>query len=369
MNKLLRILAVLAIFSLLGGLGWMLMQIASPPVDDATRLAVLSVTVSPAEIEPGSSVNIRCLIRNPYSEPLYINDPPQALFYLRQQGQRIILGQYFEEEILKNPQRNPLMKHGAVPHAATLAAGTELERSFRLATTPLQEGTFEVVVTLGCSSKPRSHYLVEGAEYELPELVDRFLEWQQRAESPPVQLILTKNPSATASSTPDQSHDQNSPAATMPMDTEAVQFAALSAMVTEAVTARSAGRLAEAEEMLLRAQSLATARLKPLHPVHAIIHGNLGILYTVAGKPQEAESHFTRAQRVALHAFGPQHPETARTSLNLAGFLLSQERTDEAVLLLDGTMEALGDLDTRGVELDNLYNAAKTALEKLKPGL
>lgn len=370
MNRFLRIVAVLAILGLLAGMGWMLRQIAAPPAEDSARLPLLSVSLTPARSVSGSAVEVRCRIRNPHAIPVYINAPPQALYYLRQQGKRIILEQDFSEEILKNPQRNPLVNHGGIPRAEDIAPGTERERLFMLRTASLEAGTYEVVVSLGCSPESRSQYLVDGAAYDLPELVDRFLDWQHRVESPPVILTLEPAGSRSGDSPEDRSSTAVNPGPmSLPLDTEAVQFAALSTMVEEAAVARNAGRLAEAEELLLRAQSLAGARLKPLHPAQAIIHGNLGILYTVAGKPEEAESHFTRAQRVALHSLGPQHPETARTSLNLAGFLLGQQRTEEAMLLLDGTVEALGDLKTREVELENLYNAAHAALEKLKTGL
>jgi tetratricopeptide (TPR) repeat protein len=106
------------------------------------------------------------------------------------------------------------------------------------------------------------------------------------------------------------------------------------------------GKLAEAEEMYLRALKGYEKALGPEHTSTLLIVNNLGGLYSDQGKRAEAEEMYLRALMGYEKALGPEHTSTLNTVGNLGNLYSKQGKLAEAeemyLRALKGYEKALG---------------------------
>ncbi|KAF2025710.1 hypothetical protein EK21DRAFT_75787 [Setomelanomma holmii] len=117
------------------------------------------------------------------------------------------------------------------------------------------------------------------------------------------------------------------------------------------------GKLAEAEQMFLRALRGYKAALGPEHTSTLHTVNNLGILYKNQGKPTEAEQMYLRALRGYKAALGPGHMSTLNTVNNLGALYYNQGKLAEAEQMyeraLRGKEAALGPEHTSTLDTVN----------------
>jgi CHAT domain-containing protein/tetratricopeptide (TPR) repeat protein len=96
---------------------------------------------------------------------------------------------------------------------------------------------------------------------------------------------------------------------------------------------REAGRLAEAEPLIVRAAAAYERAHGPEHPMVATALNNLAFLYEKQGRYAEAEPAYRRSLAIREAAEGPEHPAVANLLNNLAALHRAQGRYAEALEL------------------------------------
>lgn len=95
------------------------------------------------------------------------------------------------------------------------------------------------------------------------------------------------------------------------------------------------GRLGEAEAEHRAALSIRERALGPTHPKVAQSHNNLAIVLQELERPLEAEAHHRTALKLRRDALDDRHPHVASSLHNLAVNLIGQDRSEEAIDLLE----------------------------------
>lgn len=102
------------------------------------------------------------------------------------------------------------------------------------------------------------------------------------------------------------------------------------------------GNYVKAEALNLRALEIRERALGPEHPDFAATQDSLGVLYRRMGKASKAEVFYRNALAVNEKKMGPNHPEVANNLLNLATSLVTQDKPDHALPLMQ-----------RGLDIEN----------------
>lgn len=190
--RLSRLLLVVAIAGCAFAAFRLVADLAAPDAADRDPRAPHTAIAADKTVYPlHAVVRLSVEVTNPGTVPVWVNDPVDDLFLVLEDGDRVTVTQHFPEEVLKDRQANPFIGRGDLPAARKLEPGDEMVKNRTLRLTFGHPGRYRLGHALGWSPEPRERFIPPEGRFELNALVDRFLDWQRRADSNFIELTIT----------------------------------------------------------------------------------------------------------------------------------------------------------------------------------